>query len=72
MHQLYIEALQNYLNGHEWQENIEVFVTANCRSFSNIKDFTHGNIPYVKCLITQGYTHIIKNLKHVLRRVEWN
>lgn len=41
MHELYIEALQNYLNGHEWQENIEVFVTANCRCFSNVKDFTH-------------------------------
>lgn len=39
MSDVYLEALQNYLNGNEWHQSIDVFIHSNCKSFKNI----HGN-----------------------------
>ena len=36
-----VAALQQFMNGRDWQESIETFVTANCRIFKNIDTFSH-------------------------------
>lgn len=42
MSDLFTEVLQNYLNDEEWKQNVEIFVSANCLAFENIRDHTHG------------------------------
>jgi hypothetical protein len=41
MSDVYLEALQNYLNGREWRESIEMFVSANCSLYADIQDMNH-------------------------------
>ncbi|RYH16709.1 hypothetical protein EON65_29645, partial [archaeon] len=36
---IYLEALQNYLQSSEWRESIHVFVSSNCGFFSHIDDY---------------------------------
>eukprot|EP00601_Ochromonadales_sp_CCMP2298_P020211 CAMPEP_0173314626 /NCGR_PEP_ID=MMETSP1143-20121109/25438_1 /TAXON_ID=483371 /ORGANISM="non described non described, Strain CCMP2298" /LENGTH=149 /DNA_ID=CAMNT_0014257245 /DNA_START=62 /DNA_END=508 /DNA_ORIENTATION=- len=38
---LYLEALQNYLNGGEWRQSVEMFVESNCKFFDRTADLDH-------------------------------
>lgn len=41
MSDVYLEVLQNYLNGSEWRQSVEMFVSSNCKYFHNITDLDH-------------------------------
>jgi len=41
MSDMYLEVLQNYLNGSEWRQSVEMFVASNCKYFQNIGEMDH-------------------------------
>ena len=39
----FTDALQQYLNGAEWQRSVEMFVEANCLAFRGVFEFDHSH-----------------------------
>ena len=53
-----LDSLHDYLKGQEWQQNIEMFVKANCKVFKHYpKEFTHQHNDLWK-----DYQGIVENI----------